>query len=177
MANADRKQAVHKEPSEKPPASRAAKILRVLSVATALIVIIPALFKAGTYIIGLHDSLSSIRRQLSAFDTVYLFKHTFDFPDPSFKFEEEELADLTPSPEGRARALICTPEEHDGGVVGEELPATHHELFEKINLYKRELAAFDNSIELKFYTIGGQKDEPVQTMIRQETACYKSGQV
>lgn len=106
-------------------------------------------------------ALETALSQLSAFDTVYLFKHTFDFPDPLFNVEEEGIANLAPSSEERASALICT-----------ELPATHR-LFEEIERYKRELSTFDNSIELKFYTMGRNEDEPVQTMIRQETACYK----
>ena len=86
------------------------------------------------------------------FDTVYVFKHTFDFPKPSFDLERDE-----------ARDLICT---------SDELPTTD-ELREEKELYRKAIFAFDASVQFKFYTMGQGKDEAVQSMIRQEMACYK----
>ena len=85
------------------------------------------------------------------FDTVYVFKHTFDFPNPAFELERDE-----------ARDLICT---------SDKLPTTD-ELREEKKLYRKEVVAFDASAQFKFYTMGQEKDKAVQTIIRQEMACY-----
>ena len=85
------------------------------------------------------------------FDTVYVFKHTFDFPNPSFDIGGDE-----------AKALVCPPIEQST----DDLP-------EERKLYKDELIAFDDDVELKFYTVGQEDTGSVQAIIRQETACYK----
>ena len=102
----------------------------------------------------LETELSRLSDKLASdtFDTAYVFRHTFDFPNPAFDVDEEE-----------ARALICRQAERS---------ATDEFLDEK-EIYRKELAAFDDSVDLKFYTMGRGEDGPVQTMIRQETACYK----
>ena len=102
----------------------------------------------------LETELSRLSDKLASdtFDTAYVFRHTFDFPNPPFDVDEEE-----------ARALICRQAERS---------ATDEFLDEK-EIYRKELAAFDDSVDLKFYTMGRGEDGPVQTMIRQETACYK----
>lgn len=86
------------------------------------------------------------------FDTVYVFKHTFDFPKPSFKLEKDE-----------ARDLLCTPD---------ELPTTD-ELRKEKELYRKEVFAFDARAKFKFYAMGQRRGEDKQTMIRQEMSCYK----
>lgn len=99
------------------------------------------------------------------FDTVYVFKHTFDFPKPPLGLGRNE-----------ARDLICT--------TGEL--ATTDGLREEEEVFRKELATFDGSVDFKFYTVGQERDslgregnagaEGVRTMIRQETACYKRTQ-
>ena len=86
------------------------------------------------------------------FDTVYVFKHTFDFPKPSFKLEKDE-----------ARDLLCT---------RDELPTTD-ELRKEKELYRKEIFAFDARAKFKFYTMGQRRGEDKETMIRQEISCYK----
>jgi len=91
-----------------------------------------------------------------AFNTVYVFKHTFDFPDPPFDVNNRD----------EAEALLCSRRR--------KLQATG-ELPEEGRRYVDELHNFDDHVELNFYTMGkGSKgdDEP-QAIIRQETACYK----
>ena len=115
---------------------------------------------------ALETKLSQLSKYIASetFDTVYVFKHTFDFPKPPLGLGRNE-----------ARDLICT--------TGE--PTTTDRIGEE-EVFRKELAAFDGSVDFKFYTVGQERDdlrrggnagaEGVQTMIRQETACYKRTQ-
>jgi len=104
---------------------------------------------------ALETSLSELSEHVKTFDTVYVFKHTFDFPKPPFELKRNEAIDL-----------ICT---------SVELPATD-ELREEKEFYRKEVVEFDAKVKFKFYTTGQEKNREARTMIRQETTCYKRTQ-
>ena len=97
--------------------------------------------------------LSMISAYLASarFDTVYVFKHTFDFPNPMFNIGDDTdfLACPSDTPEVDWQADMLLDLER--------------------KRYQTELAMFDDHIEFNFYTTS---DEPT-TIIRQEIACYK----
>ena len=105
---------------------------------------------------ALEARLSKVSDYLKSetFDTVYVFKHTFNFPNPMFNVTDNE----------EARFLACPSGELDVDWATEELLGLER------HRYQKELATFDDNIEFKFYTMS---NEP-KTIIRQEIACYKN---
>ena len=201
MANKDRKRMAHKEPN-------AYTIVISPSILAIVITLISLAVSAGIYLTLLgvavsqlnteidgdgkesridviernltafNDKLSKVSNYLASetFNTVYVFKHTFDFPNPPFNVSTEE----------EARAIICTLDELH------ELPTADDDLSEK-ERYKKVLSGFDDSVELKFYTMSNVPPPPPpaqlsqndarkkpkklpnvlgKTYIRLETACY-----
>ena len=103
------------------------------------------------------SSLSALLQNFSpakTFNTVYVFKHIFDFPNPAFNTTDEQ-----------ARELACDnadPPEPDW---------TKGSLDIEKKLYKRELDRFDRSTTFTFFTMG---DSPPH-FIRHKISCYRHG--
>lgn len=104
----------------------------------------------------LESELSRVSEYLTSerLDTVYVFKHTFDFPNPTF-----EVGDNTDS-------LACSDVAPKVDWDNDKLLAVERKR------YQNELALFDNHIEFKFYTMS---DEPLAT-IQDQLVCYKKAE-
>lgn len=111
--------------------------------------------RAGQRVDEIQPKIESVYDHLSSgtIDTLYVFKHIFDFPNPSIYVTEEE-----------ARRALC--EDFDQPALGRrnlDLKAFH------LWLYRRQLEIFDFSADFTFYTM---VSDPENT-VRYGMACFR----
>ena len=113
-----------------------------------------------------------------AYDTVYVFKHTFDFPNPTFDVRgrsdtDEGTASAEAEAEAEAEALACPSEELGVDWTTDDTVDYKGLLDLERRRYQKRLTTFDGSIEFKFYTMRSVPN----TIVRQEMTCYEEGNV
>ena len=140
----------------------------------------------------LQDRMTKTTEYLAseAYDTVYVFKHTFDFPNPTFDVRgrsdtdegtasaeaaeaEAEAEAEAAEAEAEAEALACPSEELGVDWTTDDTVDYKGLLDLERRRYQKRLTTFDGSVEFKFYTMRSVPN----TIVRQEMTCYKEGNV